>query len=404
MNGRIYDPVLGRFLSADIVVQAPNAITSYNRYGYVMNNPLAYTDPSGYFIEAIAAFIAAAATTAATVLPYLAAIAIDAGLIAMATGHRTAARRFFAAAIMFATAGTPYAVIGAFAAGGVQSGSLEGAVMAGMSAGLFAAAGGIADAAMLNEAAAMEGLVGPMQPSAFSVGGIGRAGMHFGAGAVRAMMAGGDPIRGGFSAGFAEIAGPYVSGTDVGVKQFAAHVVAGGIGEVIAGGKFANGAMTGAFAWLYNHFKGKELAAFAKRGAALIAREMANAGADLVANSLYMDYGGKTAIADGVFKFPSADHFLIAEVKIGGAEYTTNQKAIYAALERGDAVTLRGQGAAAIAERMGITPNADGSVSVPAGKLKFSAYSFHHDGTVNRTRGQELNDAIKKAAKMPGER
>ena len=40
MNGRIYDPLLGRFLSADLVVQAPANLQSYNRYSYVMNNPL----------------------------------------------------------------------------------------------------------------------------------------------------------------------------------------------------------------------------------------------------------------------------------------------------------------------------------------------------------------------------
>jgi phage-related protein len=49
MNGRIYDPLLGRFLSADIVVQAPGFLQSYNRYSYVMNNPLTLTDPSGFF-------------------------------------------------------------------------------------------------------------------------------------------------------------------------------------------------------------------------------------------------------------------------------------------------------------------------------------------------------------------
>jgi RHS repeat-associated protein len=51
MNGRIYDPLLGRFLSADIVIQAPGNVQSYNRYSYVMNNPLSFVDPSGYFIE-----------------------------------------------------------------------------------------------------------------------------------------------------------------------------------------------------------------------------------------------------------------------------------------------------------------------------------------------------------------
>ena len=48
MNGRVYDPELGRFLSADPFVQAPYNSQSFNRYSYVMNNPLAYTDPSGF--------------------------------------------------------------------------------------------------------------------------------------------------------------------------------------------------------------------------------------------------------------------------------------------------------------------------------------------------------------------
>ncbi|VVM22720.1 Rhs family protein-like precursor [uncultured Gammaproteobacteria bacterium] len=48
MNGRVYDPQIGRFLSADPYIQAPYNTQSYNRYSYVMNNPLKYTDPSGY--------------------------------------------------------------------------------------------------------------------------------------------------------------------------------------------------------------------------------------------------------------------------------------------------------------------------------------------------------------------
>ncbi len=48
MNGRIYDPLLGRFLSPDPIVQAPGNPNSYNRYSYVLNNPLKYVDPSGY--------------------------------------------------------------------------------------------------------------------------------------------------------------------------------------------------------------------------------------------------------------------------------------------------------------------------------------------------------------------
>lgn len=48
MNGRVYDALLGRFLSADPFVQDPTSTQSYNRYAYVMNQPLSATDPSGY--------------------------------------------------------------------------------------------------------------------------------------------------------------------------------------------------------------------------------------------------------------------------------------------------------------------------------------------------------------------
>jgi RHS repeat-associated protein len=49
MNGRIYqaDVMPGRFLSADPHVTYPGNTQSWNRYSYVMNNPLTYTDPSG---------------------------------------------------------------------------------------------------------------------------------------------------------------------------------------------------------------------------------------------------------------------------------------------------------------------------------------------------------------------
>jgi RHS repeat-associated protein len=49
MNGRVYDPLIGRFLSPDNFVQAPDFTQSYNRYSYCVNNPLKYTDPNGEF-------------------------------------------------------------------------------------------------------------------------------------------------------------------------------------------------------------------------------------------------------------------------------------------------------------------------------------------------------------------
>lgn len=48
MNGRVFDPELGRFLTPDPIIQAPGNTQSYNRYSYTFNNPLSYTDPSGY--------------------------------------------------------------------------------------------------------------------------------------------------------------------------------------------------------------------------------------------------------------------------------------------------------------------------------------------------------------------
>ena len=51
MNGRVYDPVLGRFLSPDPFVPSPTSSQSWNRYSYVRNSPLSATDPSGFIDE-----------------------------------------------------------------------------------------------------------------------------------------------------------------------------------------------------------------------------------------------------------------------------------------------------------------------------------------------------------------
>lgn len=51
MNGRLYDPVLGRMLSPDIAIQDEHNAQAYNRYSYCFNNPLRFTDPSGYMVR-----------------------------------------------------------------------------------------------------------------------------------------------------------------------------------------------------------------------------------------------------------------------------------------------------------------------------------------------------------------
>jgi len=57
MNGRLYDPLIGRFLSPDPYMLDPFFSQDYNRYSYARNNPFIYTDPSGelaWFVPIIA--------------------------------------------------------------------------------------------------------------------------------------------------------------------------------------------------------------------------------------------------------------------------------------------------------------------------------------------------------------
>jgi RHS repeat-associated protein len=51
MNGRLYDPVVKRFLAPDNFVQDPTNTQNFNRYGYVLNNPLVYMDQNGEWIH-----------------------------------------------------------------------------------------------------------------------------------------------------------------------------------------------------------------------------------------------------------------------------------------------------------------------------------------------------------------
>ena len=49
MNGRVYDPATGSMLSPDPIIN-PGMTQGLNRYSYVMNNPLKYTDPTGFYL------------------------------------------------------------------------------------------------------------------------------------------------------------------------------------------------------------------------------------------------------------------------------------------------------------------------------------------------------------------
>ena len=94
MNGRLYDARLHRFLAPDNYVQDPYNTQNFNRYGYVYNNPLLYTDPSGeVFVPILIGAAVAAATYTVTALtadvPFTAGGLVKSTLIGAASGAAT---------------------------------------------------------------------------------------------------------------------------------------------------------------------------------------------------------------------------------------------------------------------------------------------------------------------------
>jgi len=183
MNGRIYDPTLGRMLQADPFIQFPTNTQSYNRYSYVLNNPFAYTDPSGYF--SFKDLIKVAAVVAISVATYNLASAW-AMSVAMNSSY------------FMGTYGLSGASIAAGVAGGAAGGFAGGVSMAAFSGANF------------NEA--------------ITAGG-------------RGALVGG--VSGGAMA-WADAAGT-ATGRTIG------RALVGGTVSEATGGKFANGAVTAAF-------------------------------------------------------------------------------------------------------------------------------------------------------------
>ncbi|WPB78997.1 FG-GAP-like repeat-containing protein [Archangium violaceum] len=87
MGARYFDPVLGRFLSADSLVPSSHSPQALNRYTYVYNNPISNTDPTGHvpvvFAIATAASVGAAVgwTSAAFIIATVGAATVTTGYI-----------------------------------------------------------------------------------------------------------------------------------------------------------------------------------------------------------------------------------------------------------------------------------------------------------------------------------
>jgi RHS repeat-associated protein len=206
MGGRVYDPEIGRFLSPDPFVQFPASTQGFNRYAYVGNNPLSYTDPSGYFLKELGKVVG---------------IAMN-----LVPG-------------MQLTNVWLHGFVSGFLASGGQAKS---GLMGMMSAGIANQVGALADAHKLNDfsRAALHGV---------TQGAIARAGGgRFGDGALGA-------FSGSILAFIPEaVAGPYGTGGEAArIGRMVAAAAVGGTASKIGGGKFANGAWSAAFVSRFNH-------------------------------------------------------------------------------------------------------------------------------------------------------
>lgn len=216
MDGRMYDPVTGRFLSPDPYVQAPDFTQGLNRYSYCLNNPLSLIDPTGYswLSDNWKSLVASAVGIAVSVLTMGSA--------------------------------TPVAVFLAGAAGGA-AGALTGALLNGANIGQIAKAtfsgaviGGFS--AVLNGAAGDGSFIEQLFKHTFSQGWL-------------EGIQGGNVFHGMMMGAISGAGGHYIRKdlSDLGLTSqvVASAIVCGTVNE-IGGGKFANGAITGAFAFLFN--------------------------------------------------------------------------------------------------------------------------------------------------------
>ncbi|WP_309386029.1 SpvB/TcaC N-terminal domain-containing protein [Cerasicoccus frondis] len=254
MNGRLYDAQVGRFISADPFIQFPSNLQSFNRYSYVLNNPLSYTDPSGYFLDgifdAIGDFFSSVGNWVSENWRTVVGIAVAVVVFYAAPYALTAA------GATLGTAQTSFVgtVAGGIAAGGVNDG-VRGAIMGGAFASAFWVVGGtLAD-----------GGVVPGYDSGAEVGELAvKMVAHGVIGGTQQVFAGGDFLQGMFASAVTAGASPGISGIDVGSRfgdfalQTTAASMVGGTASVIAGGKFANGAYSAAFGYLFNQLSSQD--------------------------------------------------------------------------------------------------------------------------------------------------
>jgi len=217
MNGRVYDSKLGRFLSADPVVQFSKNIQSYNRFSYVLNNPMSYTDPSGFSLRRLI-------KSAARVI----SVSFISGLSpsAVSTMYTKPVKRFF---LKYQWARVGLQIAATFY-GGPEGAALASAYLTDISGGSF---GDVAKAALTSYVASLAG-------QAVGVYGSGVFTQALARGAVGAAVAkvSGGKVSNGFWGGFLSPSG----GGGTSISAYITGAIYSGLVAEITGGKFEYGA------------------------------------------------------------------------------------------------------------------------------------------------------------------
>ena len=207
MGGRTYNPILGRFMQADPFVQAPNNLQNYNRYSYVLNNPMSYSDPSGYFFKKL---MKVTGVTAA--MKFLASNALLNGIVMVALNFIPGCQGWCTAL---------YSAVQSYAV----TGSLGGALRAGAFAYVGGMIGGLGD---------LGGVTGALASGV--------------AGGALSVLQGGKFGHGFVSAGLGSALSGLGGKVTNAYGRVAVSAAIGGTISKVTGGKFVNGAASAAFA------------------------------------------------------------------------------------------------------------------------------------------------------------
>jgi RHS repeat-associated protein len=241
MGGRIYDPITARFLSPDPFVQSPDNLQNLNRYSYVLNNPLSFTDPSGFFFKSIGKFFKKHWKT-------IVAVAVG---VATGYGFAALAGQFGATgAALAAAGGGGFGFGSAFSGTLLAGGSVGDALRAGLKGGIIGGATAAATFGIAQEyglSGLKPGDAGFANKLAIKI--VAHGAIQGGANELQ----GGKFIHGFIAGGLSGAASPYIANANLGMAgETAAAAIVGGTGSVLGGGKFANGAVSGGFVYLFN--------------------------------------------------------------------------------------------------------------------------------------------------------